>query len=141
MASKKIVKYGPYIAGWLDTTIHDFLLDMPSGFSSVHYSLITCLDSNREPAELLETGEELRKLKSDAKIVGQGILLPTSTLTQFEFSNRIMFGFDEIFFFPNEDIHPKPEGPGLVGPRRISQERMDALGKWMHDNSCSMALG
>ncbi|HEX4130782.1 MAG TPA: hypothetical protein VHZ24_12125 [Pirellulales bacterium] len=137
----KIVKYGNYIAGWLDSSVHDFLLHLPSAFPSTHYALITCLDSNRELSELLEVSPEFDGIKTDAKRLGHGVLIPTRVLLNTESSNQILFGFDEVFFFPDEDIDPKPPGIGLVGPRRISQERMDALGKWMKSNSCSLALG
>ena len=43
-----------YVAGWLDSSISDFLNDLPDIVGSTKYSLITAVDSNLEPARLLE---------------------------------------------------------------------------------------
>jgi hypothetical protein len=136
----EIVKYKKYVAGWLDSSIHDFLLSIPSAFPSIRMALITCLDSNRELGSLLESSPELKSLKL-AQALDQGLFLPTSVLLESESTDPIMFGFDEVWFFPSESIRPKPPGPGLVGPRRITQSRLDELGQWMDSNSCSMAVG
>ena len=136
-----MVKYKNYVAGWLDSSIHDFLLSFPAAFPSMQFALITCLDSNPDPAELLATSPELEPIRSSARLLGQGLLLPTSVLLRAESSSQLMFGFDEICFFPDDRVTPKPIAAGLVGPNRINQERIDALGRWMECNSCSLALG
>jgi len=135
-----MVKYKKYVAGWLDSSVHDFVLSFPAAFASIRMALITCLDSNRDLGALPATSPELGSIKSIATL-GTGLLLPTSVLLEIETSNRILFGFDEVWFFPTEIIEPKPPGPGLVGPRRITQDRIDELGQWMDRNSCSLALG
>jgi hypothetical protein len=55
--------------------------------------------------------------------------------------NRIFFGFDEVWFFPNKNIQSKPPSGSLVGPARLSQARFKRPGKWMADNGCALALG
>jgi hypothetical protein len=90
---------------------------------------------------LLSKSPELSAYKSDITTLGQGLLLPTSVLLTAESSNHILFGFDEVSFFPHPDIRPKPAGAGLVGPTRISQKRIDSLGEWMESNACTLALG
>jgi hypothetical protein len=139
--SFRMVKYKDYTAGWLDSSVHDFLAAIPSAFPSIHYALITCLDSNRDLSNLLASSPELAAKRAEMKTLGQGLLLPTSVLLAAEASDRIMFGFDEVWFFPHADIRPKPAHAGLVGPHRVSQESMDALGEWMESNSCTLALG
>ncbi len=35
-----------YTAGWLNSSIHDFLEEIPRPFESIQFALITCLDSS-----------------------------------------------------------------------------------------------
>ncbi len=137
----KIVTYKDYVAGWLDTTIHDFLEELPADGASTKYAMITCLDSNRNPASLLDKSPELKSLRDRIETRGTGLLLRTENLLEAESRRPIFFGFDEIWFFPNKSIRPKPESLSLVGPARPTRGRFNKLGKWMADNSCSMALG
>ena len=44
------VSYKDYVAGWLDSSIHDFLAALSLRTATTRYALITCLDSNRNPA-------------------------------------------------------------------------------------------
>ncbi len=137
----QMVKYKDYIAGWLDTSIHDFVLSMPSAYPSMQYALVTCLDSSRDLSTLIKSSSELTGLKDRAGLLGDGLLLRTSDLIDHDGSHRIFFGFDEVFFFPSDEILPRPAGPGLVGPDRVSQSRIESIGEWMNDNSCTLALG
>jgi hypothetical protein len=50
--SARIVSYRDYVAGWLDSTIHDFLDVLSPDAAITRYALITCLDSNPNPATL-----------------------------------------------------------------------------------------
>ena len=50
--SSRIVCYQDYVAGWLDSSIHDFLQAFPPISKSMSYALITCLDSTLDPAPL-----------------------------------------------------------------------------------------
>ena len=137
----QLIKHNNYVAGWLDSSVHDFLAEIPAAFPSIQFALITCLDSHRAPADLLATSPELLAIGAGARALGHGLLLPTSMLLAAEASNRIMFGFDEVWFFPHDDIRAKTVEAGLVGPGRIRQPEMDLLGRWMEANSCSMGLG
>jgi hypothetical protein len=139
--SAKIISHGDYVAGWLETTIHDFLTVLPRGTASAKYALITCLDSNSNPAALLDKSPELRSLSTRMQVVGGGLLLPTEILIEADAEHQIFFGFDELWFFPSKSIRPKPSSASIVGPARISQARFNKLGRWMSENSCSMALG
>ena len=137
----KIVSYGKYVAGWLNSSIHDFLESFPQSHPSMEYALVTCLDSNSDLASLLEESTEFKSLMADACPLGRGVLLPTKKLLEAEASDRVFFGFDEVWFFPSGSIEPKPESVGLVGPARIDQRTMNKLGLWMTGNSCSLAFG
>lgn len=130
-----------YVAGWLDSSIHDFLEVLSPRGADTKYALITCLDSNPNPASLRAASPELKRITSKLKILGNGLLLPTKLLLETESSNPIFFGFDEVWFFPSKDIGPKPSAGSLVGPARLDQARLRMLGKWMADNSCSLGLG
>jgi hypothetical protein len=105
------------------------------------YALITCLDSDPNPASLREKSPELKSIANKLDVVGTGLLLPTKLLLETDSSKRIFFGFDEVWFFSNKSIQPKPPSLSLVGPARLNQARLEKVGKWMADNSCSLALG
>jgi hypothetical protein len=139
--STEIVSYKDYIAGWLDSSIHDFLGVFPPDDAIVRYALITSLDSNCAPASLRKKSPELKSLASKARTLGTGLLLPTQLLRKANSRGRILFGFDEIWFFPSDDIEAKPGPPSLVGPGRLDQEKLNKLGGWMSHCSCSLALG
>lgn len=139
--SAKIVSYKNYVAGWLDTSVHDFLEVLSPRAASTKYALITCLDSNPNPASLRTKSPELKSIANRLEIRGTGLLLPTKLLLETDASKRLFFGFDEVWFFPNKSIQPKPPSGFLVGPARLNQARLEKLGKWMAANSCSLALG
>jgi hypothetical protein len=139
--STRIVSYKDYVAGWLDSSIHDFLEVLSPSAASTKYALITCLDSNPSPASLRNKSPELKSIASKLQILGSSLLLPTELLLETDSRNQIFFGFDEVWFFPNKTIQPKPPSVSLVGPARLNQARLNKLGKWMADNSCSLALG
>jgi hypothetical protein len=136
-----MMHYQQYVAGWLDSSVHDFLRILPASFRSTKFALITCVDSNVDVRALLDKSPELKRIESAARSVENGLLLPTKLLIEADLQNQILFGFDEIWFFPSETIQPKPKSLGLVGPARIDQAELDKLGKWMSRNSCSLALG
>ena len=139
--SARIVSYKNYVAGWLDSSIHDFLEVLSPSAESIRYALITSLDSNPNPASLCSKSPELKPIANKLQTLGAGLLLPTELLLENESRNQIFFGFDEIWFFPSKSIQPKPPSLSLVGPARLNQARLNKLGKWMSDNSCSLALG
>jgi len=136
-----MVSYEHYIAGWLDSSIRDFLEAVPPRLDSMRYALITCLDSNLKPASLLQESPELRVVARQARSLGEGLLLPTRVLLEADARSQLFFGFDEVWFFPDEIGKPKPNSAWLVGPARIDQEKLDKLGAWMSENACSLALG
>ena len=139
--SSKIVSYKDYVAGWLDSSIHDFLKVLSPNDPCTKYALITCLDSNLEPASIRDKSPELKSLSRKVQVLGSGLLLPTDLLLKTDARNQIFFGFDEVWFFPNKSIEPKPKSALLIGPGRLNQARFNKLGKWMSENSCAMALG
>lgn len=139
--SEKIVSYKDYVAGWLDNSIHDFLEVLSPSAVGAKYALITCLDSNTNMASLRQKSPELKSIANKLEVVGTGLLLPTKLLLETDSSQRIFFGFDEVWFFPNKSIKPKPPALSLVGPARLSQARLEKVGKWMADNGCSLGLG
>src|SRR5436190_23455370 len=103
-----MICYKDYVAGWLDRSIRDFLEHFPSTSKSMDFALITALDSNLIPSSLLSLNPELKSIRQEAKPLQGGILLPTALLRKADASHRIFFGFDEVWFFPNDRIKPKP---------------------------------
>lgn len=136
-----MVRYREYVAGWLDSSIRDFLAALPRDRSGESYALITCLDSNSDPASLLKKSPDLRAALAGAKPLKKGLLLPSTDLQKASLRAELFCGFDEVWFFPSDNIEPKPESASIVGPYRIDQAKLDKLGRWMSDNACSLALG
>jgi hypothetical protein len=136
-----MVHYHDYVAGWLDGSIHDLLPRLPGTARSTRFALITCLDSDLAPGSLLRKSPALRPIADAARVVKKGILVPTARLLEADIENQVFFGFDEVWFFPDDDIKPRPDSAWLVGPNRIDRGKLDKLGSWMTDNGCSLALG
>lgn len=136
-----IVAFKDYVAGWLDSTVRDFLKVLPPDSESTRYALITRLDSNPDVASLRRTSPELKSVAPRAKVLGNGLLLPTRLLLADEVRAALFFGFDEVWFFPDADVAPKPASGSLVGPARITEARLERLGRWMSDNGCALGLG
>ena len=136
-----MLKYNDYVAGWLDSSIRDFLEGFPPMSAGMKFALVTCIDSNPAPASLLGRSPELQSLLAAATPFGDGLLLPTRSLLEVEAADRLFFGFDEVAFFPAEPGEPKPDAASLVGPARVDQGKLDRLGTWMERTACSLALG
>ncbi len=139
---KKMVHYQDYVAGWLDSSIHDFLGALPrNSDDSTAFALITCLDSNLDLTSLLKRSPELQAAMNGAKPFKKGLLVPAKLLQKASLRNLLFVGFDEIWFFPSDRIEPKPHSTWIIGPNRIDQAKLDKLGCWMVENDCSLALG
>jgi hypothetical protein len=137
----KMPGYKQYVAGWLDSSIHDFLEVIPRTSRACAFTLITCLDSELNPKSLWKKSRELRGLMHSARPVGSGLLLPTDVVVGANFRDQVFAGFDEVWFFPSDDIEAKPQSAWIVGPKRIDQSKLDELGEWMVANGCSLGLG
>ena len=134
-------KPASYTAGWIDTTIHDFLAEIDEPSTDMAYSLLTCLDSSFDVAALAGKAPHLSELKAHGKIVGKGLLVTTRRLLTLERRQRIFFGFDEIWFFPQAKVSPKPKGVVITGPHKIAPAMTERLARWLHGNSGSLGLG
>ncbi len=136
-----MVQYDAYVAGWLDSSIHEFLATLPLSSSGAAYALITCLDSNLDLSSLLKKNREFRSALRGARPLKKGLVVPSKVLQEASVRNQLFVGFDEVWFFPSNEIAAKPESSWIVGPDRIDQGKLDKLGRWMADNGCSLALG
>lgn len=137
--SNGMIHHKDYVAGWLDSSISEFLEHLPDTFRSTTFALVTSLDSDFSPSELLRNSPELKSIANEAKPLGKGFVVPTSLILKNE--AKIFYGFDEVWFFPHDQISPKPKSTWLVGPNRIDQTALGKLGSWMIDNECSLAMG
>lgn len=136
-----MASHDDYITGWIDTSIHDFLSDIKDPTSSMAYALITCLDSDFNVHSLVEESKHLKGLRGKLSVVGQGILVTTRQLLAADKCDRLFFGFDEVWFFPNADVKPKPSALVITGPEPISSDETDRYGEWLRLNNCSLGLG
>ena len=136
-----MVHHERYVAGWLDSTVHDLVANLTSNFASMKFALITCLDSDTNPAALLESSPELNALDPRPVPLGDALWLPTAQLVECDSRHRLFHGFDELWFSPSPPATPKPDSAWIVGPNRISQGNLDRLGEWMTSNDCSLGLG
>lgn len=133
-------KNEPYSCGWINTTIHDFLVD---GDFLPAYALITCVDSSLDVEVLTKTNASLREFSEGGKLrfIGKGMLLPTRQLMAVERKNRLFFGFDEVWFCSRPPAEAKPKKLVIVGPDRIAPGLRGSLATWMQANHCSLGLG
>jgi hypothetical protein len=137
----KLVANKDYVAGWLDSSLHDFLAVLPADGESIKYALITSIDSNPKPASMRLQSPELKRIANKLEPLGDALLMTTKALVESDARKQILFGFDEIYFFPERSITPKPKSASLIGPARLSRARFNRIAKWMSANSCSLALG
>ena len=134
-------KQPEYIAGWIDTSIHDFLSEIIRPSPSMAYTLISALDSSFNVSSFVERSKHLQSLTGECKRVGNGLLVKTDKLLKAEHKSRIFFGFDEVWFFPDIKVIPKPDWLTIVGPHRINTSSMLELIEWMQAGRCSFGLG
>jgi hypothetical protein len=137
---RKLLQFEDYISGWLDSSVHDFLDLLPHSPSTA-FALVTSLDSNLEPVTVLQSSPELKKALVGAQNVDGALLFPSKVLRDPKIRSEVFVGFDEIWFFPTNDIGPKPKSTWIVGPGRIDQAKLDSLGDWMKANNCSLGMG
>lgn len=136
-----MLDFNGYVAGWLNGTISDFLSEFPRGFEAVKYVLITCLDSDPAPALMLKNNTELGAAIGGATAVQNGLLVPYKSLQKASLRDQLFAGFDEIWFFPSDDVKPKPRTASIVGPHRIDRATIEELGEWLVVNDCLLGLG
>ncbi|HVA47777.1 MAG TPA: hypothetical protein VNH11_15520 [Pirellulales bacterium] len=131
-----------YTAGWIGTTIHNFLSDLEPA-TAIAYALITCLDSSVDLAPVVERNAALRELRKrgELHLLGKGFFLKTRGLLKLNRESRLFFGFDELWLCSRAPVAPKPDDLFITGPDRISDQALDRLSLWMPHNHCSLALG
>lgn len=131
-----------YSAGWIGTTIHDFLSEIEPA-TSIAYALITCLDSSYDLAPIIERNPTLRELRRRGEItlLGKAFFLKTRRLVTIDRQSRLFFGFDELWLCSKAPAHTKPDDLFINGPDRISDQALARISDWMQSNHCSLALG
>ncbi len=130
-----------YTAGWIDTTVHDFLSAIDGPPPSMAYALVTCLDSSFDLPSLVRKSPALQALGEKGEVVGKGLLVSTRHLLAADREKRIFFGFDEVWFFDRREVSPKPKGLVITGPMKITGDTLGRLAEWMQANGCSLGLG
>src|SRR5437867_7948863 len=90
-----------YVAGWLDSSIEDFLGALPRHSESAAYALITCLDSNPDPASIMKKSPTLRAALNGVAALKKGLIVPSVLLHKASLRSQLFVGLDEIWFFPS----------------------------------------
>lgn len=129
-----------YVAGWIDSSVSTFFEDFPKRSSELKYALIIMLDSDPRPASMLAKRDVLLGIRQHATKPGSGILLSTAALLKNDAYRDVFFGFDEVWFFPEPPVQPRPLKVSFVGPRHIEQTWLDQAGPWMAAQSCALAI-
>lgn len=127
--------------GWIDTTIHDFLIDMDADSAAVEHVLITCLDSSLDVATIVKNNAKLAELRDASRVIGKGVFLATKELLAIERRTRLFYGFDEIWFFAGSRITAKPRSVIITGPNKLSCSTLGPIVRWMKRNDCVLGLG
>jgi hypothetical protein len=130
-----------YTAGWIDSTVHDFLLDVDQPTASMKHALVTCLDSCFDLPLLARKSAAVGRLASHGEMLGKSLRVTTKRLLAAEQSERIFFGFDEVWFFAKPPVRAKPDDVTLVGPEKLAGELPRNLVVWLDDNHCTLGLG
>ncbi len=139
--SRNTTKRPEFVSGWIDTSIHEFLVEIESPPASMSYALITCLDSSFDVAKALHENKALRRMTESGRKVGRGMLVRTRDLLDADRLESLFFGFDEIWFFGHPDVKAKPKSLVIVGPDRISADMRRPLDAWMRSEGCALGLG
>src|SRR2546428_5468474 len=94
---RNMVRYNEYVAGWLDSSIRDFLAAFPRSSENAAYALITCLDSGLDPASLLKKNPNLRMALNGVNMLKKGVIVPLKVLQKANLRDQLFVGFDEIW--------------------------------------------
>ena len=133
--------HSDYMAGWINTTIHDFLQEIDEIAFSMAYALITYLDSNPDVASVFEKSKSLSGLKEKHRVVGTSALVTTRQLLAAERKHRLFYGFDEVWFFPYYDVTIKPDDLVITAPYSIESQKIEQHHRWLVSNKCSLGIG
>jgi hypothetical protein len=132
---------GPrFFAGSIDSSVHEFLSELSEIPSGMSFALVTCIDSNPDLPALLKVSPELRQISRQGRIVGSAFLIGTRRLLAADRSQRIFFGFDEIFFFHDRPVASPPK-PGLLTSPDLGEETSRELSSWMQRHRSTLAIG
>ena len=130
------------MTGWISSNVGQFLAQFEGAPpESMHWALLTCLDSNTNPAALAQSDHPIGAVLGQGQQLGKGLVFTTKKLLRLEQETPLFFGFDEIWFFHHPPIEPKPDTWWIVGPQAIDAARVAEVEDWMTSTSCSLGLG
>lgn len=96
-----------HISGWVNTSIHNFLLDITKISPGMSYTIISCLDSCSEVSLMVKKSKHLQSAIMNYFSIGNSLLVKTKDLVNSEHENQIFFGFDEIRFISQKSFLDK----------------------------------
>jgi hypothetical protein len=149
--------------GWLglDTNIRIIAEEKPALIGQFPYCLITCIDSTVEIRKTTTAQNVVQDSSKECKFLGEGLLIPGSSIPDLIRDYNLFTGFDNIWCFREEPrTLPKPN-LSLVGPTGVGEklaeevkepeklkELMDnferenfELREWMGASGCVLGLG
>jgi hypothetical protein len=146
LGAMNVYAYLDVVYGWcpnLNITHLDHLIDRMAGYCPL--ALITCIDSSRNPGELVPALETMTKAQISWQIHGLGIVVPTRSLTIV--ANLLLNGFDEIWLLRSnpatDSSPPMPVTSEIPLPEKkgIDGDRFHELVLWFDMNNCVLGLG
>jgi hypothetical protein len=128
-------------AGWIDTSIATLVSTHTEVITQFTHVLITSLDSSTD-LRGLPAASELRESQPGVKLLGVGLVLPSSILADPRVSRRLFAGFDEVWCFHMEPTLAKPEELSIVAPCNFGIDDVpEDVADWMRRGGCALGLG
>jgi len=128
------------LTGNIDYSIAMFIDKDFEVLSQFPYSIISSIDSNRNPIDLI-TDKEIAKTISNFKDISKQLSILTKDLKKLLQEFDLFNGFDEIWFFSEIPKNPIPQAFWITGPREIQTDFPTGLLEWMEINHCGLGLG
>lgn len=127
--------------GWLDTSIGALVRSRPTLLARFAYVLVTSLDSSTDMGSLPVVAAILQRMAA-SKLLGSGLVLPSSVLAQTAEDYKLFTGFDELWCFHHEPTIPKLSDISIVAPLNLSTDDVpEMLADWMDESKCLLGLG
>ena len=134
-------KQNGFNAGWTESSIGVILRSRSELAHRFGYILVTSVDSSTELTKLPEAQAIIQRY-TGAQFLGEGLLLPSSQISEVSSTLKLFTGFDEIWCFDDAPSLAKPDDVSLVAPLNVATDAIPArVVQWMQESRCRLGLG